>query len=31
MIKFGTGGWRALIGEDFTKPMFAFWHRDLPI
>ena len=19
MIKFGTGGWRALIGEDFTK------------
>ena len=19
MIKFGTGGWRAIIGEDFTK------------
>ncbi len=19
MIKFGTGGWRAVIGEDFTK------------
>jgi phosphomannomutase len=19
VIKFGTGGWRALIGEDFTK------------
>ena len=19
MIKFGTGGWRAIIGDDFTK------------
>ena len=23
MIKFGTGGWRAIIGEDF-KPVFSF-------
>jgi len=27
MIKFGTGGWRAIIGEDFIKSTFSLLQR----
>ena len=23
MVKFGTGGWRAIIGEEFTKEKYT--------
>ena len=28
MIKFGTGGWRAFIGEEFTqRERSPWWHK----
>ena len=29
MIKFGTGGWRAVIGDDFTKANIQLLARAL--
>ncbi len=30
MIQFGTGGWRALIGEEFTRDNVRLVARALP-